>query len=60
MRDSGSTIYVNLGRRWARDFSVIILRHNQRIFKTAGLEPKRLEGHRIRVRGIIEQRPAAR
>jgi endonuclease YncB( thermonuclease family) len=56
VRESGSTIYVNFGRRWARDFSVIILRRDQRIFKDAGLEPKRLEGHRIRVRGIIEQR----
>jgi hypothetical protein len=47
---------VNFGRRWARDFSVIILCRDQRIFKDAGLEPKRLEGRRIRVRGIIEQR----
>jgi endonuclease YncB( thermonuclease family) len=56
VRESGSTIYVNFGRRWARDFSVIILCRDQRIFKDAGLEPKRLEGRRIRVRGIIEQR----
>jgi hypothetical protein len=46
VRESGSTIYVNFGRRWTRDFSVIILilRRDQRIFKDAGLEPKRLEG----------------
>ncbi len=56
VRDSGSTIYVNFGPRWTRDFSVIILRRNQRIFKDAGLEPKRLEGRRIRVRGWLEQR----
>lgn len=56
VRESGSTIYVNFGHRWTRDFSVIILRRDQRIFKDAGLEPKRLEGHRIRVRGILEQR----
>jgi endonuclease YncB( thermonuclease family) len=56
VRESGSTIYVNFGPRWTQDFSVIILRRNQRIFKDAGLEPKRLEGRRIRVRGIIEQR----
>ena len=56
VRESGSTIYVNFGPRWTRDFSVIILRRNQRIFKDAGLEPKRLEGRRIRVRGFIEQR----
>ena len=36
--------------------SVIILRRNQRIFNDAGVEPKRLEGHRIRVRGVLETR----
>jgi nuclease-like protein len=56
VRESGSTIYVNFGQRWTQGFSAIILRRNQRIFKDAGLEPKRLEGHRIRVRGIVEQR----
>ncbi|HZQ14301.1 MAG TPA: thermonuclease family protein [Pseudolabrys sp.] len=56
VRDSGSTIYVNFGPRWTRDFSVIILRRNQRIFKDAGLEPKALEGRLIRVRGVLEQR----
>ena len=40
VRDSGSTIYLNFGRRWTRDFSVIILRRNQRIFNAAGLEPE--------------------
>ena len=40
VRESGSTIYLNFGRRWTRDFSVIILRRNQRIFNAAGLEPK--------------------
>jgi hypothetical protein len=47
---------VNFGRRWTRDFSVIILRRNQRRFAAAGIEPKRLEGRRIRVRGWLEQR----
>jgi len=56
VRESGSTIYVNFGRWWTRDFSVIILRRNQRIFNAAGLEPKQLEGHRIGVRGWLEQR----
>src|SRR5512141_2311542 len=56
VRDGGSTLYLNLGRRWTRDFSVIVLRRNQRIFNDAGLVLKRLEGRRIRVRGILEQR----
>ncbi len=56
VRESGGTLYVNFGRRWARDFSVIILRRNQRIFNAAGVDLKRLEGRRIRVRGWLEQR----
>jgi endonuclease YncB( thermonuclease family) len=56
VRESGATIYVNFGRRWTRDFTVIILKRQQRTFTAAGLEPKRLEGRRIRVRGFLEQR----
>ncbi len=56
VRESGATIYVNFGRRWTRDFTVTILKRPQRTFAGAGLDPKRLEGRRIRVRGWIEQR----
>ena len=56
VHESGATIYVNFGRHWTRDFTVIILRRLQRVFAAAGIEPKKLEGRRIRVRGWIEQR----
>jgi hypothetical protein len=56
VRESGATIYVNFGRRWTQDFTVIILKRQQRTFAGAGIEPKQLEGRRIRVRGWIEQR----
>jgi hypothetical protein len=56
VRESGATIYANFGRRWTRDFTVIILKRQQRTFTAAGLDPKSLEGHRVRVRGTIEQR----
>ena len=56
VRESGATIYVNFGRRWTRDFTVTILKRQQRTFAAAGLEPKQLEGRRIRVRGWVEQR----
>jgi hypothetical protein len=55
-RESGSTVYVNFGYRWARDFTVTILRRNQRMFTAAGVEPKKLEAKRIRVREWIDQR----
>ena len=56
VRESGATIYVNFGRRWTRDFTAVIPRRLRRPFAAAGVEPKQLEGHRIRVRGWIERR----
>ena len=56
VRESGSTIYLNFGRRWAQDFTVTILKRNRRAFAVAGIDPGRLEGQSIRVRGWIEQR----
>lgn len=56
VRESGPTIYVNFGRRWTRDFTVTIAKRNESAFTSAGLEPKRLQGRRVRVRGYVEQR----
>ena len=56
VRESGATIYLNFGRRWTHDFTVIILKRHRREFAAAGIDPKRLEGHPIRVRGWVEER----
>jgi endonuclease YncB( thermonuclease family) len=56
VRESGATIYMNFGRRWTRDFTVTILKREQRTFAGAGLDLKQLEGRRIRVRGWVERR----
>lgn len=56
VRESGGTIYVNFGRRWSEDFTVTILKRIGARFTAAGLEPKRLEGRRVRVRGFVEER----
>jgi endonuclease YncB( thermonuclease family) len=56
VRESGGTIYLNFGRRWSEDFTVTILKRNERKFADAGVEPKRLEGRAVRVRGFIEER----
>jgi endonuclease YncB( thermonuclease family) len=53
---SGTTLYLNFGPHWTSDFSVIILRRNERRFSAAGIEPRRLQGRRIRVRGFLERR----
>ncbi len=47
---------MNFGRRWSESFTVTISKRNESTFKAAGIEPKRLEGRRIRVRGTLEMR----
>jgi hypothetical protein len=49
-------MYMNFGRTWTQDSSVVVLRRRQRAFAAAGVYPQQLEGRRIRVRGWIEQR----
>jgi endonuclease YncB( thermonuclease family) len=56
VRESGATLYLNFGRRWTRDFTVTIAKRHRRVFANAGIDPKGLEGHPVRVRGWIEQR----
>jgi endonuclease YncB( thermonuclease family) len=56
VRESGGTVYINFGRRWSEDFTVTILKRNARKFTEGGIEPKRLEGRRVRVRGFVEER----
>ena len=56
VRESGATIYVNFGRRWTQDFTVTIAKRHERTFAAAGIEPKRLEGRRVMVRGWVEER----
>ncbi|HEU5019486.1 MAG TPA: thermonuclease family protein [Pseudolabrys sp.] len=56
VHQSGGTIYLNFGRHWTRDFSTVILRRNKRLFADVDLEPQRLQGRRIRVRGWVELR----
>lgn len=56
VRDSGGTVYVNFGRRWSEDFTVTILKRMAAKFVTAGIDPRRLEGRRVRVRGFVEER----
>jgi endonuclease YncB( thermonuclease family) len=59
VRESGATIYVNFGRRWSEDFSVTVLKRNERNFAAAGLDLQGLAGRLIRVRGVIEPRGAS-
>jgi hypothetical protein len=39
----GAAIYLNFGRRYTRDFSVMILRRNARLFLAVGTVPKQFK-----------------
>lgn len=56
VRRSGSTIYLNFGRRWRDSLTVTISAPRERMFAQAGLEPRSLEGRMLRVRGHVEER----
>ena len=56
VRQSGGTIYVNFGRRYTRDFAVMIPRRLQAGFRAAGRDPQSFAGRQLRVRGWLERR----
>jgi endonuclease YncB( thermonuclease family) len=60
VRESRGTIYVNFGRVWSRNLTVTILGRNRSAFEAAGIDLKKLEGARLRVRGFIEERGGPR
>jgi endonuclease YncB( thermonuclease family) len=56
VNESGGLIYLNFGRRWRENFTVTVAKRNQRMFIAAGLDPAKLAGRQIEVRGWIEER----
>ncbi len=60
VRESGTVLYLNFGRVWSRSLTVTILRRNRPSFEGAGIDPKKLEGALIRVRGFVEERGGPR
>lgn len=60
VRESGGTVYVNFGRRWSEAFAATIPKRIERTLRAAGLDPRRLAGRRVELRGIVEQRGGPR
>lgn len=51
---AGNRVYLNFGRVWREDFTVVIERAGLRVFEAAGIDPLALDNAVIRVRGWIE------
>lgn len=52
--ESRAVFYLNFGRSWRNDFSVLILKRQAKLFDSAGLKPADLVRKRVRVRGIVD------
>lgn len=50
-----SNTYLNFGPDWSLDFTVMIPVSDQRSWGPDSFQPDALEGHRIRVRGYLEE-----
>ncbi|WP_245892047.1 MULTISPECIES: thermonuclease family protein [Devosia] len=57
---SGSRIYLNFGRIWKEDFTIVIEAPAIRLFERDGLDPLSLDGTLIRVRGWVDTRDGPR
>lgn len=54
--EAGGTLYLDFGRRYNRDFSIIVPRAAQAAFAASGLDLRALSGKRVRVRGVLFER----
>jgi micrococcal nuclease len=52
--DSEGRIYLNFGRDWRSDLTVMITAEDVKAFKKMGVDPANYEGKLIRVRGIVQ------
>lgn len=51
---SGPQVYLNFGRRWKEDFTVVIELRSLKLFAASGLDPLALGGALVRVRGWVD------
>src|SRR5690606_1322515 len=57
---SGSRIYLNFGRLWKEDFTVVIEAPALKIFAQDGLDPMTLDGALVRIRGWVDNHDGPR
>lgn len=52
--ETRGVFYLNFGRSWQNDFTVIVLKRQLKLFEAASIHPRGLESKYIRVRGIVD------
>ncbi|HEY8268558.1 MAG TPA: thermonuclease family protein [Xanthobacteraceae bacterium] len=51
--ESGGRTFLDFGRRYSQDFTIVVPRAAQSAFQAAGIDLKAMRGKRIRVRGVL-------
>jgi endonuclease YncB( thermonuclease family) len=51
--ETTSRTYLDFGRRYTKDFTIVVPRAARRNFAAAGIDLKSLRGRRVRVRGVL-------
>jgi len=51
----GRRTFLNFGRKWRQDFTIVVTGRDHRAFEKSGLKLGELEGERVRVRGWLER-----
>ena len=54
--EAGGRLFLDFGRHYSRDFSLVVSREAQAGFAKAGLDLRGLSGKRVRVRGVLFDR----
>jgi endonuclease YncB( thermonuclease family) len=60
VRESAAVIYINFGHRWSDALTVTIGKRSERSLVAAGLNLRKMENVRVRVRGWLEERNGPR
>jgi endonuclease YncB( thermonuclease family) len=51
--ESGGRTFLDFGRRYSQDFTIVVPRAAQTAFQAAGIDLKAMRGKRVRVRGVL-------
>ncbi len=51
--ESGGRTFLDFGRRYSQDFTIVVPRAAQNAFQAAGIDLKAMRGKRVRVRGVL-------
>ena len=51
--ESGGRTFLDFGRRYTQDFTIVVPRAAQSAFQAAGIDLKAMRGKRVRVRGVL-------